>query len=147
MVLLFSKTLVHILKSIWVHFFYQNLSLCVFISPPRRGSFPTRATIGQGATNFVKKTPQADHVDARGASYTDLKGQIHMNTVEEVESIVVLQHFSNTDGDENKVESIVVKPHKRCLFGLGTTQMENNYHIDPPGRRSYSSISFREGVD
>ncbi|KAF3572003.1 hypothetical protein F2Q69_00058392 [Brassica cretica] len=72
-----------------------------------------------------------------------------MNTVEEVEYIVVLQHFSNTDGDENKVESIVivVKPRKRCLFGLGTTQMENNYHIDPPGRRSYSSISFREGVD
>ncbi|CAF2105874.1 unnamed protein product [Brassica oleracea] len=152
MVLLFSKTLlqyivrVYVFKSIWGLFL---ISISAFSIKLGRGSFPTRATIGQGATNFVKKTPQADHVDARGASYTDLKGQIHMNTVEEVESIVVLQHFSNTDGDENKVESIVivVKPHKRCLFGLGTTQMENNYHIDPPGRRSYSSISFREGVD
>ncbi|KAG2252902.1 hypothetical protein Bca52824_083038 [Brassica carinata] len=67
--------------------------------PPRKGNFPTKATIGQGATTFVKNTSQA------------------------------------------------VKPHKRCLFGRGTTQMENNYHIDPPGRRSYSSISFREGVD
>nr|VDC96128.1 unnamed protein product [Brassica rapa] len=38
----------------------------------------------------------------------------------------------------------VVNPHKRCLFGLGTTKMENNYHIDPPARPSYSSISFRE---
>ncbi|CAF2157898.1 unnamed protein product [Brassica napus] len=63
-----------------------------------------------------------------------------MKIVGDVESIVVLQHFSNTDGDENKV----VNPHKRCLFGLGTTQMENNYHIDPPARPSYSSISFRE---
>ncbi|CAG7901011.1 unnamed protein product [Brassica rapa] len=72
--------------------------------PPRRGSFPTRATIEQGAINFMKNTPQAG---------------IH-------------QHIS------------VVNPHKRCLFGLGTTQMENNYHIDPPARPSYSSISFRE---
>ncbi|CAG7901013.1 unnamed protein product [Brassica rapa] len=27
--------------------------------PPRRGSFPTRATIEQGAINFMKNTPQA----------------------------------------------------------------------------------------
>uniref|UniRef100_A0A0D3AX78 Uncharacterized protein n=1 Tax=Brassica oleracea var. oleracea TaxID=109376 RepID=A0A0D3AX78_BRAOL len=73
--------------------------------PPRKGNFPTKATIGQGATTFVKNTSQA-----------------------------VLCF-------------IAVKPHKRCLFGRGTTQMENNYHIDPPGRRSYSSILFREGVD
>uniref|UniRef100_A0A0D3BJH8 Uncharacterized protein n=1 Tax=Brassica oleracea var. oleracea TaxID=109376 RepID=A0A0D3BJH8_BRAOL len=73
--------------------------------PPRKGNFPTKATIGQGATTFGKNTSQA-----------------------------VLCF-------------IAVKPHKRYLFGRGTTQMENNYHIDPPGRRSYSSISFREGVD
>ncbi|WZZ03181.1 hypothetical protein YC2023_089102 [Brassica napus] len=42
--------------------------------PPRRGSFPTRATIEQGAINFMKNTPQADHVDGGGASYTDLEG-------------------------------------------------------------------------
>ncbi|WZZ36760.1 hypothetical protein YC2023_020161 [Brassica napus] len=49
----------------------------------------------------------------------------------------------------NKIsyKNLAVKPHKRCLFGRGTTQMENNYHIDPPGRHSYSSILFREGVD
>ncbi|KAH0917426.1 hypothetical protein HID58_025086 [Brassica napus] len=106
--------------------------------PPRRGSFPTRATIEQGAINFMKNTPQAgihQHISV-SKSYA----KIHMKIVGDVESIVVLQHFSNTDGDENKV----VNPHKRCLFGLGTTQMENNYHIDPPARPSYSSISFRE---
>ncbi|CAG7901035.1 unnamed protein product [Brassica rapa] len=88
-----------------------------------------------------------------------------MKIVGDVESIVVLQHFSNTDGDENCwgqnriiifkilyfpcgsfsiILFLVVNPHKRCLFGLGTTQMENNYHIDPPARPSYLSISFRE---
>ncbi|CAF2157913.1 unnamed protein product [Brassica rapa subsp. narinosa] len=73
-----------------------------------------------------------------------------MKIVGDVESIVVLQHFSNTDGNENKIlyfpcgSFSVVNPHKRCLFGLGTTKMENNYHIDPPARPSYSSISFRE---
>ncbi|CAF2157951.1 unnamed protein product [Brassica napus] len=42
-----------------------------------------------------------------------------MKIVGDVESIVVLQHFSNTDGDENKIlyfpcgSFSVVNPHKR----------------------------------
>ncbi|WZZ67338.1 hypothetical protein YC2023_078708 [Brassica napus] len=91
--------------------------------PPRKGNFPTKSTIGQGATTFVKNTSQAG----------------------------IYQHISvpNLMPRSNKIsyKKFAVKPHKRCLFGRGTTQMENNYHIDPPGRRSYSSISFREGVD
>ncbi|WZZ03152.1 hypothetical protein YC2023_089073 [Brassica napus] len=61
--------------------FISSINFCVFsqfmgssMHPPRRGSFPTRATTEQGAINFMKNTPQADHVDGGGASYTDLEG-------------------------------------------------------------------------
>ncbi|KAF8087322.1 hypothetical protein N665_0589s0003 [Sinapis alba] len=67
--------------------------------------------------------------------------------IEEVESIVVSQHFPITDENDsqgsNSEASItplmrdeafykVVKPHIGRLFGLRTSQMENYDHIDPP---------------
>ncbi|CAN7004080.1 unnamed protein product [Brassica oleracea var. botrytis] len=66
MVLLFSKTLlqyivrVYVFKSIWSLFLISISASSVKLG---KGNFPTKATIGQGATTFVKNTSQADHVD------------------------------------------------------------------------------------
>lgn len=53
-------------KSLRFHIFFKSLlKLCDSLiqgssmHPPRKGNFPTKATIGQGATTFVKNTSQA----------------------------------------------------------------------------------------